>query len=189
MPWTCGLFLVGAFSISGLPPFNGFASKWMIYQAAYQKASETGNIGFLLVTLIALLTSVLTLASFVKVSQSVFFGRLPAKYENVKEVKGGMIFAMCLFAILCVVTGLFPSAVTKYLTEPAARAVFSVANYIDAAMGTGYAAANGVNPVMVLTPNFIGSWNPIIWQLLLLSVTIAVCIVAVLGTAYRNRKL
>ena len=184
MPWTTGLFLVGAFSISGLPPFNGFASKWLVYQAAYEKAAETGNIGFLFVTLIALVTSVLTLASFVKVSQSVFFGRLPAKYENVKEVKGGMIFAMCLFAILCVVTGLFPSLVTKYLTEPAARAAFSVVNYIDAAMGTGYAASvMGDNLPVVASYAFteIGYWSPISWLLILCIGLLAVTIVAVSG--------
>ena len=184
MPWTCGLFLVGAFSISGLPPFNGFASKWMIYQAAYQKASETCNIGFLLATLIALLTSVLTLASFVKVSQSVFFGKLPPKYEGVKEVKGGMIFAMCLFAVLCVVTGLFPTLVGKYLTEPAARAVFSVANYIDAAMGNGYAAAvMGDNLPVVTSVSFngIGYWSPVSWLLILCIALLAVTIAAVSG--------
>ena len=56
MPHTTVLFLVGAFSISGVPPFNGFASKWMIYQATYQRAVETGNIGFLAVTIVALIT-------------------------------------------------------------------------------------------------------------------------------------
>ena len=184
MPWTCALFLVGAFSISGLPPFNGFASKWMIYQAAYQKASETGNIGFLLVTVIALLTSVLTLASFVKVSQSVFFGKLPPKYEGIKEVKGGMIFAMCIFAVLCVVTGLFPNLVGKYLTEPAARAVFSVANYIDAAMGNGYAAAVMGDNLPVVTSisfNGIGYWSPISWLLILCIALLAVTIADVSG--------
>ena len=33
MPGTCALFLIGAASISGLPPFNGFASKWKIGRA------------------------------------------------------------------------------------------------------------------------------------------------------------
>ena len=37
MPQTTAVFLIGAFSISGLPPFNGFLSKWMIYQAATRK--------------------------------------------------------------------------------------------------------------------------------------------------------
>ncbi len=137
MPHTTVLFLIGALSISGIPPFNGFASKWMIYQATYQKAVESGNIGFLLVTVIALITSVLTLASFVKVSQSVFFGQLPKEYENVTEVPFGMRLAMGIFAVLCVFTGLFPSVVTKYLTEPAARAAFSVVNYIDSMLGSG----------------------------------------------------
>ena len=68
MPHTCALFLIGAASISGLPPFNGFASKWMIYEAAFQQAGETGNFFFVVVCVAALITSVLTLASFVKVA-------------------------------------------------------------------------------------------------------------------------
>ncbi|MEI3086373.1 MAG: proton-conducting transporter membrane subunit, partial [Oscillospiraceae bacterium] len=33
MPKTTILFIIGALSISGIPPFNGFYSKWLIYQA------------------------------------------------------------------------------------------------------------------------------------------------------------
>ena len=183
MPHTTVLFLIGAFSISGIPPFNGFASKWMIYQATYMKAVESGNIGFLLVTIIALVTSVLTLASFVKVSQSVFFGRLPAEFENVKEVPFGMRFAMGIFALLCVVTGLFPNLVTNYLTKPAAAAVFSVGNYIDSMMGAGYAesvmAAPPAAPVITYTE--LGCWDPVSWLLILAIALLAVTIVALAG--------
>ncbi len=184
MPWTTVLFLIGAFSISGIPPFNGFASKWMIYQATYEKAVESGNIGFLLVTIIALITSVLTLASFVKVSQSVFFGQLPKEYENVKEVSFGMRFAMCIFALLCVVTGLFPNLVTKYLTEPAANAVFNVTNYINSMMGSGYAeSVMGESLPAVQTCTFVevGCWNPVSWLLVLAIALLAVTLVAVCG--------
>ena len=175
MPHTTVLFLIGAFSISGIPPFNGFASKWMIYQATYQKAVESGNIGFLLVTIIALVTSVLTLASFVKVSQSVFFGQLPRELENVKEVSFGMRLAMGIFALLCVLTGLFPNLVTTYITEPAAKAVFSVAQYISA-MGfdvSGVAAEDAVSFAHV------GVWEPISWLLILCIALLSVTIVAV----------
>ena len=184
MPWTTVLFLIGAFSISGIPPFNGFASKWMIYQATYEKAVESGNIGFLLVTIIALITSVLTLASFVKVSQSVFFGQLPREYEEVKEVSFGMRFAMCIFALLCVVTGLFPGLVTKYLTEPAANAVFNVTNYINSMMGSGYAeSVMGANLPAAQTCTFVevGCWNPVSWLLVLAIALLAVTLVAVCG--------
>ena len=184
MPWTTVLFLIGAFSISGIPPFNGFASKWMIYQATYEKAVESGNIGFLLVTIIALITSVLTLASFVKVSQSVFFGQLPKEYENVKEVSFGMRFAMCIFALLCVVTGLFPNLVTKYLTEPAANAVFNVTNYINSMMGSGYAESvmgESLPAVQNCTFVEVGCWNPVSWLLVLAIALLAVTLVAVCG--------
>lgn len=183
MPHTTVLFLIGALSISGIPPFNGFASKWMIYQATYMKAVETGNIGFLLVTIIALVTSVLTLASFVKVSQSVFFGQLPPELENTKEVPFGMRLAMGILALLCVVTGLFPDIVTTYITEPAAKAVFSVGAYIDSAMGSGYAQSVMANPPVAPTISFVevGLWDPISWLLLLCIALLALTVVAVSG--------
>lgn len=183
MPKTTVLFLIGAFSISGIPPFNGFASKWMIYQATYQKAVESGSIGFALVTIIALVTSVLTLASFVKVSQSVFFGQLPAELEDVKEVPFGMRLAMAVFAVLCVLTGLFPNLITTYLTEPAAAAVFNVTGYINGMMGEGYALS--VNPLVISTTQVAfttaGIWSPVAWLLLLCVALLSVTIVAVMG--------
>ena len=173
MPHTTVLFLVGAFSISGVPPFNGFASKWMIYQATYQRAVETGNIGFLAVTIVALITSVLTLASFVKVTQSVFFGQLPAEYENVKEVPFGMRLAMGILAALCIFTGLFPRLVTTYLTEPAANAILNVGSYIR---------SMGFKSELILQRadfSQAGVWEPVSWLLILCIALLVVTIVAV----------
>ena len=179
MPHTTVLFLIGAFSISGIPPFNGFASKWLIYQATYQKAVESGNIGFVLVTICCLVTSTLTLASFVKVTQSVFFGQLPKEYENVGEVSIGMRVAMGLLAMLCVVTGLFPGLVTTFLTEPAARAVFGANNYINAMLGGGYAEGFGLVDALPVSFQSAGVWSPISWLCLLMIMLLAIAIVAV----------
>ena len=179
MPQTTILFLIGAFSISGVPPFNGFASKWMIYQATYQKAVESGNIGFLACTIVALITSTLTLASFVKVTQSVFFGQLPKEYENVKEVPVGMRLAMGILALLCILTGLFPGFVTKYLTEPAARAAFGANAYINAMMGEGYAQSFGLVDALPVNFSMAGVWSPISWLCLLMIMLLATAIVAV----------
>ncbi|MBO7669021.1 MAG: hypothetical protein J6S60_00395 [Oscillospiraceae bacterium] len=179
MPQTTVLFLIGAFSISGIPPFNGFASKWLIYQATYQKAVESGNIGFVLVTICCLVTSTLTLASFVKVTQSVFFGQLPKEYENVREVSVGMRLAMGLLALLCIVTGLFPGLVTTFLTEPAARAVFGANHYINAMMGAGYAESFGLADALPVSFYSAGVWSPISWLCLLMIMLLAVAIVAV----------
>lgn len=182
MPKTTLLFLIGAASISGLPPFNGFASKWMIYQATFLKGVTTGNFFFLFVCIVALITSVLTLASFVKVAQSVFFGQLPEQYKDVKEVPLAMRIPMWILAVLCIVTGVFPEQVRTYLLLPAVNAVYNVAGYIDNAMGAGYAAAhNIVSGTMAALPT-AGCWTPVSWLMLLFCVTCAVAIVALLGS-------
>ena len=181
MPRTCALFLIGAASISGLPPFNGFASKWMIYQATFQKAGETGNFFFVVVCVAALITSVLTLASFIKVAQSVFFGQLNPKFANTKEVSLGMRIPMWILAALCILPGLFPDQVQQWLLTPATQAATNASGYIDAAMGTGYVAAHGVESSLVSGFSLSGAWQPVMWLLLLISVTLAVCIVALLG--------
>ena len=152
MPVTTVLFLVGAFSISGIPPFNGFASKWLIYQATYQKAVESGNIGFMLVTVCCLVTSTLTLASFVKVTH---------------------------LAALCILTGIFPGFVQNWLTGPAARAVFQANGYIDAMMGAGYADKFGLADTLPVSFTSVGVWSPISWLCLLAIMLLAVAIVAI----------
>ncbi|OUN24899.1 proton-conducting transporter membrane subunit [Pseudoflavonifractor sp. An85] len=181
MPGTCALFLIGAASISGLPPFNGFASKWMIYQATFQQAGETGNFFFVVVCVAALITSVLTLASFIKVSQSVFFGQLNPKFANTHEVSLGMRIPMWILAALCILPGLFPDKVQQWLLTPATQAAMNAPGYIDAAMGSGYAASFAIPAYQPQQIFLSGAWQPVMWLLLLISVTLAVCIVALLG--------
>ena len=188
MPKTAICFLIGAFSISGLPPFNGFASKWMIYQATYQKAAETGNFAYAFVTIVALVVSVMTLASFIKVTQAVFFGQLPKHLEDTKEVPLSMRVPMWIMSALCILSGVFYGFVEKFLLAPAAKAVLNVTNYIDKMMGEGTAAAAGVvdyaaNDVVLTL------WNPVLWLVLFAIVLIAVCIVILTGDKTRGRVL
>ncbi len=183
MPKTTALFLIGAASISGLPPFNGFASKWMIYQAAFVKGVQNGQFYFIVIAVAALLSSVLTLASFIKVTQSVFFGQLNPKFENTKEVPVEMQIPMWILAGLCILTGIFPSAVSRFLLTPAARAAANATNYVDVMMGSGTAAAHGIDTAAVASARAtaIGSWSPIFWLLFLLVVLCAGALVMVLG--------
>lgn len=191
MPQTAMLFLVGAFSISGIPPFNGFVSKWMIYQASFEKAAETGSIGYAFVTIIAVITSVLTLASFVKVGQSVFFGEMPLEYERVKETPIGMRLPMWIMAGLCFLTGVLPNVMLKYLIYPATRAALDATSYIDKMMGeAGYAASHLANSAPLADANVytIGFWSPLSWLVLFVIVLLAVCIVSLFGKNARGPK-
>ena len=184
MPQTCALFLIGAASISGLPPFNGFASKWMIYQSVFEKASETGNFVYVIVVVVCLLCSVLTLASFIKVAQSVFFGQLNPEFNKpeVHEVPVVMQIPMWILAGLCVLFGVFPNFIQKYFLTPAATAAFNVTNYIDTMLGQGTAAKAGIQQTEIGTVSSIGCWQPVSWLWLLLIITCAVCLIAVLGS-------
>ena len=179
MPKTTVLFLIGAASISGIPPFNGFASKWMIYQAIFSKAISTDNFFFIIVCVVALITSVLTLASFVKVAQSVFFGQMPKRCHKAHETHIGMRIPMIVLAVLCVALGLFQNGFNDGFLRPAAGAAMSPELYIRAMMA---GKAVTVGPAIY---GVIGAWNPILWVVLLMIVT---CGVAVFSVSAPIRK-
>ncbi len=184
MPRTTACFLIGAFAISGIPPFNGFASKWVIYQAAYAKAAESGNFLYVVLTVTALLVSVMTLASFIKVTGAVFFGQRPAALDKVKEVPFSIQLPMFIMSLLCLAGGVLYPQVLVHLVTPAVGAALSPVAYIDTMMGTGYAAANGVIPQAVKAPA-ISIWDPVLWLLLFFIVLCAVTMAAISGA--RNR--
>jgi multicomponent Na+:H+ antiporter subunit D len=137
---------------------------------------------------VALITSVLTLASFVKVTQSVFFGQLPKEFEQVEEVPLSMRLPMWMLAVLCILTGLFPDGVRTYLLTPAVSAIANVPGYVDAAMGQGYAAAHGVMGGPIGAIPVTDTWTPTAWLALLFCVTCAVAIVAILGSPKDESK-
>ena len=178
MPKTTICFLIGAFSISGIPPFNGFISKWQIYQACYMKGIEENSFFYVIVTIVAVVVSVMTLASFIKVTQSVFFGQVPENCKDVKEVPFSMRLPMWIMAVLCIATGLGAQFVNNYLLAPATSAVFNVTNYIDSMMGAGYSAASGVANIQVSGVTITYS-NPVMWLVLFGIIFLAVVIVAI----------
>ena len=188
MPKTTLCFLVGAFSIAGMPPFNGFASKWMVYQAAFEKAVESGHIYFAFITVVAVVVSVMTLASFIKVTQAVFFGQCPIELQKTEEVPFSMRLPMWIMSALCLLVGVFYDFVNKWFLAPASNAVLNATNYIDKMMGNGYAAAAGVENIQVAPAKF-SFWNPITWLVLFVVVFAAVAIVILTGKKSRGAVL
>ena len=110
MPWTFATCLIAALSISGIPPFNGFVSKWMIYQGVIDMGrDQVGTTAGLwpLWLVAAMFGSALTLASFVKLIHSMFLSRSPSGLKEVREVSAVQIIPMVVLAGLCVVFGIF----------------------------------------------------------------------------------
>jgi multicomponent Na+:H+ antiporter subunit D len=128
MKWTSVLFLVGAFALAGVPPFNGFASKFLIYEASFKLSP------FLAV--IAILSSILLLAVFVKVFQAAFLG---ARQEGLGgEAPIGMMVPMVALALVVVAFGLFPGFFVDRIVTPAVNALwYGREAYIGLVLGGG----------------------------------------------------
>ena len=112
MPVTFFCMIIGALAISGVPPLNGFFSKWLIYQGTV----ELGPKGFAWIIWLtaAVFGSALTLASFVKVLFAVFLARPKndkKEWRHVKEVSPAMLAPMLTLAVLCMIFGVFAWAV------------------------------------------------------------------------------
>jgi formate hydrogenlyase subunit 3/multisubunit Na+/H+ antiporter MnhD subunit len=114
MPITVICFIVAAASISGVPPFNGFFSKEMVYDAALER-------GWVFYA-VALLGSFFTAASFLKLGHAAFFGKRANDAPAVREAPLPMLIPMIVLAGLCIPFGLGNSIPLHGLIQPAVGA-------------------------------------------------------------------
>jgi formate hydrogenlyase subunit 3/multisubunit Na+/H+ antiporter MnhD subunit len=124
MPKTGAAFLIGSLAICGLPPFNGFIGKFIIY---YSMLSCKGINGESL--LIAAIASFALLAfvgavsviCFTRLFSTVFMGTSRDRHiESAVEVPFAMTFPMTLMAALCIAGGILPLVLLRIVEFPAA---------------------------------------------------------------------
>ena len=102
MPVTGGTSAVATLSIAGLPPLAGFWSKLLIVIALW----TAGQVVF---AVIAVLTSLVTLAYFLALQRKVFFGTLLPEWGQVREAGAGYLVPALVLAAITVAVGLgFP---------------------------------------------------------------------------------
>jgi len=120
MPRTAFFFLVGACAISALPPLNGFASEWLVFQALLGgwniPQPEVAVIMPVTVAMLAL-TSGLAAACFVKAFGITFLAipRSP-EAERAHEAPRSMQVGMATLALICVALGLAPTVVVRVIS-------------------------------------------------------------------------
>ncbi|MGE5895049.1 MAG: hydrogenase 4 subunit B [bacterium] len=120
MPWTAALFLVGCISISALPPFNGFVSEWLTFQAFLLSPSLKNPLLNLLIPMgaaLLALTSALAAACFVKAFGVTFLGHWRGHHapHRVHDAGWFMRIGMLLAALTCLALGIFPTAVIDWM--------------------------------------------------------------------------
>lgn len=120
MPISFITFLIASLAISGVPPLNGFVSKWMIYQGIIKTAGNGSHL-WIIWLIAAMFGSGLTLASFMKLIHAVFLGQpvnvqylldqtsMKGRVMNNKprEASPTMWIPQVFLAVLCVIFGVF----------------------------------------------------------------------------------
>ena len=129
MPVTFFTSWIASMSVSGIPPFSGFWSKLIIILACVQ----TNHIGY---AIVAVIGSMVTLALFMKVHKSIFFGKLNPSFNDIKEVPFVMKFCMIVLVVFCIFGGLLilPKVSSKFI-KPAADALAAGRQYSVAVLG------------------------------------------------------
>ena len=111
MPWTAGLFALGAVAVAGLPPLNGFTSEWLVYLGLFDAVTGRGPAAgaAMLAAIILGMAGALALACFVKVCGVVFLGAPRSQAAaHAHESGPAMRGAMLVLGAACVAIGLAP---------------------------------------------------------------------------------
>jgi len=138
MPLTAVTALVASLSISGVPLFNGFASKWTICVATVQGSHWAAYLA--LFAAIAILTSALTLASFVKFFGASFLSRTSALVREKAagprplEVAAMMQIPQVFLALLCVLLGILPAMAYGLILKALAASPHGVGQVLSQAL-------------------------------------------------------
>ena len=118
MPVTTAVWLVAAAAIAGVPFTTGFVAKWLLFDAALEAKQ-------VLVVFVAWAVSLVTVFYFLKATVSVFFGTgaPEVRAERIHEVALSMRLGMGVLGALCVVFGVAPQVLMRFVVEPAVRAL------------------------------------------------------------------
>lgn len=122
MPLTMAASFIASMAIAGIPPFNGFFSKFSIIVAAIQG-------GYYVRATLGIIVGIITLASFLKFQRYAFFGK-PKKDVIVKESPPLMKFSMVSLAILCLAMSLLIfSGIREVVLDPAVNTLLESTGY------------------------------------------------------------
>jgi multicomponent Na+:H+ antiporter subunit D len=119
-------FTVGALSIAGVPPFNGYASLGMIHDGL---SSQPGVLAG------ALLAQILTVAALGRAAYLGFYRRRADDYDHLEPTRTGMRVALIALSIGCVAFGILAKPFVQHIAGPAAAGLLDPAGYAAGALG------------------------------------------------------
>jgi multicomponent Na+:H+ antiporter subunit D len=132
MPVATGAFVLGALSIAGVPPLNGYVSLSLIH-SGLQQDHET------VIYVLTLAAQVITAAALGRAAWLAFFRPRTESYEwRAERVRPGMLAALLSLGAGCVAFGAAGPAVLAHLMAPAASSLLHPGRYASAVLaGSG----------------------------------------------------
>ncbi|MBE6044979.1 MAG: monovalent cation/H+ antiporter subunit D family protein [Clostridium thermopalmarium] len=110
MPVTMWCFGISSISLIGIPPSNGFVSKWFLAQGGLMA-------GKILFPAILLISAVLTALYLLPVVTAAFFKKEDEKEITVKESPKKMLIPIVIITTIVIILGLFPNPVISFIQE------------------------------------------------------------------------
>ena len=156
MPITFSIALIGACSMAGLPPFNGFLSKEMFYTAMLSVMTldimNLSSFGIVFPAL-AWIASVFTFGYSMVMLFRTFTGRkqFDKWTKTPREAPTGLLLSPLILAALSVVFGFFPNLLTYTILEPAMAAIHPRLSLPDNRFTVSIAMWHGWTPEFYMT--------------------------------------
>jgi multicomponent Na+:H+ antiporter subunit D len=158
MPWTAGLCIVGAASISAFPFLSGFVTKSLILD-------ETAAAHHVVIWLMLLFASAGVFHhSGIKIPYFAFFAHDSGK--RVKEAPPHMLVAMAVMAVLCIAIGVLPQVFYQVLPYPMAYEPFTTTHVVTqyqlllfSALAFTFLQLTGLYPPELRSTNLDFDWT------------------------------
>lgn len=106
MPLSYVTLLMGIIGLAGLPPMNGFVSKWMVYKSLLEARQP-------LLLALAFIATLGTILSVYKLIHNIFLGQLRQEHWQTREAPLSMTLPMLALGAICFVTGAMPGLTLK----------------------------------------------------------------------------
>lgn len=151
MPVTMFCFFIGSLAAVGVPPTNGFTSKWIIYQALMAEGEP-------LLALISLIGSVVTLAYLARFMHTVFLGQPGRDLEHVEEAPWVMRAPMLLMAFMVILTGVFPGLMLAPLNDALVEYGMPSLDVAFYGLASGPGAWDATSVAALMLVAFGGGW-------------------------------
>ena len=152
MPVTMFCFFIGSLAAVGVPPTNGFTSKWIIYQALMQQGEP-------LLALISLIGSVITLAYLARFMYAVFLGQpSTGTLEHVEEAPLLMRATMLFMAFMVILTGVFPGLMLSPINAALVEYGLPTLDVAASGLASGPGAWNATLVAVLMLVAFGGSY-------------------------------